>query len=111
MNKVILTGKIDSMHSPKEGITHATMITIHKWTDKMSKEKKEESENHSLIFFGSLSELMNKFGKIGINILVEGFLKTSKEHIRKDGVICINKDIIIKGLEFLQPIRIEGNKL
>jgi single-strand DNA-binding protein len=111
MNRVILTGHLENISLINIKFVKGILVTTHKYTDKKTGKKTEEIDKHDVIFFDKLAELIRLYGKIGYNILIEGFIKTGKEYTRDDGVRCVDKDIIVRSMEFLHPVRLDGNRL
>ncbi len=105
MNRVFLTGQIESMKILTKDVMSIQLITSHKWTDSLTGEKKEDRENHTVIFYNKMAHLIKSYSRVGMKILVEGYIKTRKEISGND-----HKEIIAKSLEFFEPVRIDGNK-
>ena len=53
-----------------------TVATSHTWKDSKTKEKKEAVEFHSVIAWGKLAKVVNKYLKKGSQVYLEGRLKT-----------------------------------
>jgi single-strand DNA-binding protein len=109
MNRAFLTGRIESLKEISVDVVSIQLVTSHKWVDKLSGEKKEEKEQHTVIFFNKMAHIIKKYSRIGMIILVEGYIKTGKETKRSDGVVYINKEIHAKSIEFMEPVRVDGN--
>lgn len=54
------------------------IATGEKWKDKNSGEEKERTEWHSIVVFGPLVKVAEKFLKKGARVLVEGTIRTRK---------------------------------
>lgn len=83
VNKVILVGHLgrdpETRYMPDgTAISNASIATSHRWTDKQSGEKKEETEWHRVVFRGRLGEIAGEYLKKGSQVYVEGRLRTRK---------------------------------
>jgi single-strand DNA-binding protein len=84
VNKVILVGNLGrdpEMRSTQDGmrIANLRIATSDTWRDKMSGERKERTEWHSVVIFNErLAEIAEKYLKKGSKIYVEGALQTRK---------------------------------
>jgi single-strand DNA-binding protein len=83
VNKVIVVGHLgrdpEIKHLPS-GTALATMsvATTEKWKDKVSGERKEETEWHRVVVFGRSADYVGQFAKKGSLVYVLGKLKTRK---------------------------------
>lgn len=111
MNRVFLTGKIESMKPLNADVTSVQLTTSHKWTDKFTGDRKEDNEVHTVVFYNKMSHIIKSYSRVGMTILVEGYIKTGKETKESDGIVYINKNIIAKSLEFFESVRVDGNKI
>ncbi len=83
INKVILVGNLGAdpeIRSLPSGITIANIriATSEAWQDKQSGERKEQTEWHSVAFFGRLAEVAGEYLRKGSQVYVEGKLRTRK---------------------------------
>lgn len=104
-NKAIVIGNLGKdpdVHRPDGGglIVSFSVATSEKWTDKNSGEKKERTEWHRVVAFGTrdndgLAGVAEKFLKKGSKVYVEGKLQTRKW--TKDGVDHYTTEIVLQG--------------
>ncbi len=83
VNKVILLGNMSGDSDIKymnngEAVISFNMATTEIWRDKISQEKKEQTEWHRIVVYGKLAEIVGKYAKKGSQIYVEGRLRTRK---------------------------------
>jgi single-strand DNA-binding protein len=83
VNKVILLGNMggDSeirQMSNGEKVISFSMATTESWRDKLSQEKKEQTEWHRIVVYGKLAEIVSKYAKKGSQLYIEGRLRTRK---------------------------------
>jgi single-strand DNA-binding protein len=83
VNKVVLLGNLGrdpSVRYSAEGqaMTSVALATSSSWKDKNTGEKKEETEWSNLVFYGRLAEVAGEYLKKGMQVYVEGRLKTRK---------------------------------
>jgi single-strand DNA-binding protein len=84
VNKVILVGNLGrdpEIRSTQDGtrIANLRLATSESWRDKMSGERKERTEWHSVVIFNErLVEIAEKYLRKGSKIYVEGALQTRK---------------------------------
>jgi single-strand DNA-binding protein len=105
VNKAIIVGNLGKdpeVHRPDSGtlIVSFSIATSEKWTDKASGEKKEKTEWHRVVAFGTrdndgLAGVAEKFLKKGSKVYVEGKLQTRKW--TKDGVDHYTTEIVLQG--------------
>ncbi|MEN9391326.1 MAG: hypothetical protein RL017_624 [Pseudomonadota bacterium] len=83
VNKVILLGnmggdsEIRQMNNGEKVISFS-MATTESWRDKLSQEKKEQTEWHRIVVYGKLAEIVSKYAKKGSQLYIEGRLRTRK---------------------------------
>lgn len=90
VNKVILVGNLgrdpETRYMPSgDAVTNITIATTDKWKDKTTGETKEQTEWHSIGFFGKLAEIAGQYLKKGSQVYIEGSLRTRK-YTDKDGI-------------------------
>lgn len=83
LNKTTLIGHLGAdpeIRYMPDGTATATVsiATTDKWKDKTTKEVKEKTEWHRVVFFGKLAEVVGEYVKKGSQIYVEGKLRTRK---------------------------------
>ena len=83
VNKVILLGNMSGDSEIKymnngEAVISFNMATTEVWKDKISQEKKEQTEWHRIVVYGKLAEIVGKYAKKGSQLYVEGRLRTRK---------------------------------
>ena len=104
VNKVIIVGNLGADPETRylnggEAVTNIRVATTSKWKDKGSSEIREETEWHSISFFGRLAEVAGEYLKKGKAVYVEGRLKTRKWE--KDGQTHYSTGIIAENLQML----------
>lgn len=90
VNRVIIVGNLgrdpETKHMPSgDAMTTIAVATSETWKDKVTGEKKEQTEWHRITFFGKLAEIAGQYLKKGSQVYVEGSLRTRK-YTDKDGV-------------------------
>jgi single-strand DNA-binding protein len=84
VNKVILVGNLGrdpEIRSTQDGmrIANLRVATSESWRDKMSGERKERTEWHSVVIFNErLTEIAEKYLRKGSKVYLEGALQTRK---------------------------------
>lgn len=83
VNKVILIGNLGGdpevrYMTNNEPVTSFSLATTEAWRDKISGEKKEQTEWHRVVVYGKLAEIIGKFAQKGSHMYVEGRLRTRK---------------------------------
>jgi single-strand DNA-binding protein len=61
-----------------EKVISFSMATTESWRDKLSQEKKEQTEWHRIVVYGKLAEIVSKYAKKGSQLYIEGRLRTRK---------------------------------
>ena len=89
LNKTTLIGHLGAdpeIRYMPDGTATATVsiATTDKWKDKTTKEVKEKTEWHRVVFFGKLAEVVGEYVKKGSQIYVEGKLRTRKWKDKQD---------------------------
>lgn len=97
INKVIIIGNLgrdpETRYMPSgDAMTTIAVATSESWKDKVTGEKKEQTEWHRITFFGKLAEIAGQYLKKGSQVYVEGSLRTRK-YTDKDGVEKYATDI------------------
>jgi len=83
VNMVILIGNLGrdpEIRTTQNGTTIANLnlATSESWRDKTSGERKEKTEWHRVVIFGSLADIAEKYLKKGSKVYVSGSLQTRK---------------------------------
>ena len=83
VNKVILLGNLggdpEVRHMTNgDAVTSFSLATTEAWRDKVSQDKKEQTEWHRVVVYGKLAEIIGKYSQKGSHIYVEGRLRTRK---------------------------------
>jgi len=104
VNKAIIVGTLGrdpETHFTKGGgqICKLSVATNHKWTNKQTGEKQEETEWHRVTVFGKQAEHCGNYLRKGRQVYIEGRLQTSS--YEKDGVKKYSTDIIAERVQFL----------
>jgi len=97
MNKVILIGRTGGEPTTNKNVTNISLATTEHF--KADGERKEHTEWHRLVLFGKLAETAQKWVTKGMQIAIEGRLRTSS--YEKDGETRYSRDIIVDRLEML----------
>jgi len=105
VNKVIIVGNLgrdpETRYMPSgDAMTSITVATTDTWKDKVTGEKKEQTEWHRITFFGKLAEIAGQYLKKGSQVYVEGSLRTRK-YMDKDGVEKYATDIRADSMQML----------
>lgn len=99
LNKVQLIGHLGAdpeIRSSNGGdpIANMRIATSESWKDKQSGEKREKTEWHSIVIFGGLAKIVEKYLKKGSKVYIEGQLQTRKW--QKDGVDRYTTEIVLQ---------------
>jgi single-strand DNA-binding protein len=83
VNKVILLGNLGGDPEVRymtngDAVTSFSLATTEAWRDKLSQDKKEQTEWHRVVVYGKLAEIIGKYAKKGSHMYVEGRLRTRK---------------------------------
>lgn len=81
LNRVMLIGRLGQapelrFTQTNKGVLSLRMATTESWFDKDTKQRKEETEWHSVVVWGPRAEALNKILSKGSRIAVEGKNKT-----------------------------------
>jgi len=81
VNKAILIGNVGKDPEVKEfkngKVANMVLATSEKYTDKNG-EKQEKTEWHSIVFYGKLVDIVDKYVKKGDKLFIEGSITTRK---------------------------------
>ena len=108
LNKVMIIGKIGrdpEIITTKSGTAMAKMsvATTEKWKDKASGEWKEATEWHRITAFGYQAQYIQKYGTKGMDVYIDGKLKTSS--YVKDGITRYSTDIIAIDIQLFGKVQ------
>ncbi len=83
VNKVMLIGNLGGDPEVRymtngDPVTSFSLATTESWRDKLSGEKKEQTEWHRVVVYGKLAEIIGKYAQKGSHMYVEGRLRTRK---------------------------------
>ena len=83
VNKAILIGNLgrdpEVRYSANgRAIANVRLATTRSWTNQQTNERQEETEWHTVVFFGRLAEIASEYLKKGSQVYVEGRLQTRK---------------------------------
>lgn len=81
-------------------ITNISVATTESWIDKSTGEKKELTEWHRITFYRKLAEIAGQYLKKGVQVYVEGRLKTRK-YTDKNGIERYQTEIIADQMQML----------
>lgn len=83
VNKVIIVGTLGNDPEVKysasgSAIANLSVATSDQWKDKQTGEKKEQTEWHRVVIFGKLAEVAGEYLRKGLQVYIEGQLRTRK---------------------------------
>jgi single-strand DNA-binding protein len=83
LNKVTLIGRLgvdpEVKYMPSGGaVTNIRLATSHRWKDKQSGERREETEWHRISFFNRIAEVAGEYLRKGSLVYIEGRIRTRK---------------------------------
>jgi single-strand DNA-binding protein len=101
LNKVQLIGNLGQdpkITATKDGgeIASFSLATTESWKDKTTGEKKDKTEWHNVVVFGSVVSVVKNYVKKGSKLYIEGSLQTTK-YTDKEGVERYTTKIILRG--------------
>ena len=105
INKVELIGNLGAdpevRYMPTGGaVANISLATTFRWKDKTTKEKKDATEWHRVVFFNRLAEVVGEYLRKGSQIYIEGRLQTRKWK-DKDGIDRYSTEIIATEMQML----------
>jgi len=105
LNKVTLIGNLGAdpevRYMPSGGaVANVSLATTFRWKDRDTKEKKESTEWHRVVFFNRLAEVVGEYLRKGSQIYIEGRLQTRKWK-DKDGIDRYSTEIIATEMQML----------
>jgi single-strand DNA-binding protein len=98
INKVILIGNLGKDPEKKGEVVKFPLATTETWNDKTG-EKKTATEWHSVVCFGKLAEIADKWMKKGQTVYIEGRIKTNQWE--KDGQKHYTTEIIAETIRMI----------
>lgn len=106
VNKVIILGNLgrdpETRFLPDgNAIAEISIATSTSWKDKNSGEKREETEWHTVTFFGRLAEVVGEYLHKGSSVYVEGRIKTEKWQDKETGADRYRTKIIADSMQML----------
>lgn len=83
VNKVIIVGNLGNDPEMRtmpsgEAVANISVATSESWTDKVTGERREQTEWHRIVFFRRQAEVCGQYLRKGSKVYVEGRLKTRK---------------------------------
>jgi single-strand DNA-binding protein len=105
VNKVILLGTLGKdpeirYQSSGDSVATFSLATNEKWTDKVTKEKKQSTEWHKITAFGKLAEIAQQYLTKGSEVYIEGKIKSNK-YTDKEGIERVSYGI---NCDFMQML-------
>ena len=82
-----------------KAVANLAVATTESWKDKASGERKQRTEWHRVVLFGSLAEIARDYLKKGALVLLEGPIRTRKW--QKDGVDHFTTEIHADNMKML----------
>jgi len=112
LNKVMIIGGLgkdpEVTYTPGGmAVARLSVATTEVWKDSNG-EKKEKTEWHRVVTFGSQAENCGKYLSKGKQVYVEGRLQTSE--YEKDGIKRYSTDIVASIIQFLSPKSDDGKQ-
>lgn len=111
VNKVVLIGRLGKDIDLRQtgagsSIANMTLATTRRYKDGQG-QRQEETEWHSVVFFGKTAEIASQYLNKGSSVYVEGRLHTRK-YTDKQGIERYATDIIGETLQFLDSKKSAG---
>lgn len=112
VNKVILIGTLGGDPDVKwldggKCMAKLSVATNENWKDKVTGEKKQDTQWHKIVLFGKIAEIADNYLNKGSKIYLEGQIKTRKYD--KDGEDRYITEILGQQIQFLDT-KNGGNK-
>lgn len=101
VNRVVLVGNLGAdpeIRRTQDGkpIANLRVATSERWRDRNTGESKEKTEWHTVVIFGPLAEIAEKFLKKGSKVYLEGKLQTRKWQ-DKSGADRYSTEVVLQG--------------
>ena len=115
INKIMLIGNLGAdpevRYMPTGGaVANISLATTRKWKDKDTKEKRDQTEWHRVVFFNRVAEVVGEYLHKGSQVYVEGRLQTRKWK-DKDGVDRYSTEIVLSGFNgYVELLGDKGDK-
>ena len=77
-------------------VANLSLATSESWKDKSTGERKEKTEWHRVVIFGSLADIAEKYLKKGSKVYVSGSLQTRKWQ-NKEGQDQYSTEVVLQG--------------
>lgn len=105
VNKVILIGRLgqdpETKYMPSgNAVTNVSLATSESWKDKQTGQKQEKTEWHRVVFFNRLAEIAGEYLRKGLNVYIEGSLRTRKWQ-GQDGQDRYTTEIVASNMRML----------
>jgi single-strand DNA-binding protein len=109
VNRVTLTGHLGADPEVRhfgddERVANVRLASTEHYTDRNSREAKEATEWHRLVFFGRLAEIASQYLVKGSRIYVDGRLRTRK-WVTDDGQNRYTTEVVVTHLEMMGGTR------
>lgn len=106
VNKVILVGNLGrdpEVRYSADGaaVCAISIATTTQWKDKVSGERREETEWHRVVFHNRLAEIAGEHLRKGRSIYIEGKLKTRRWQDKQTGADRFSTDIVADQMQML----------
>ncbi len=114
LNKVTLIGNLGADPERRRTnngtiVANLRIATTESWFDNESKERKDRTEWHRVVFFGSAAETILKYTQKGHRLFVEGRLQTRKWQ-GQDGQDRYTTEVIGRDFIFLSRSESSGSR-
>lgn len=105
VNRAFLIGNLGvdpEVRSTRSGarVANLRLATTESWRDRSTGERKENTEWHTVVLFGRLAEIAEKYLQKGANVYIDGRIQTRKWQDR-DGQDRYGTEVIAQNLEML----------
>lgn len=105
INKVILVGNLGADPEVRfttggGQVTAIRLATTESWKDKISGDRREQTEWHRVVFFSKLAEIAGQYLTKGASVYIEGRLQTKKWQ-GKDGGDRFTTEIVADEMQML----------
>ena len=106
VNKAIIIGRLGADPEQRRTQSGALVVnlrvaTTEQWQDQESKERRESTEWHRVVFFGRLAEIAAQYLRKGSQVYVEGRLQTRKWQDSRTGHDRYSTEIVGRELNML----------
>ena len=103
VNKVILIGNLGNNPDYRQmssgvQVTRCSLATNRMWTNETG-ERQQRTEWHKVVFFNRLAEIASQYLKKGMQVYVEGYLRTNEWE--KDNVKRYTTEVIAENMQML----------